>query len=77
MMYICPWTCVLILANSLNSDKMLQYSEFHLSLHCLEKYPFEVFQYMRIQMVGNDLLHFFSFKHDAEKIQINTAFKPT
>ena len=56
---------------------MLQYSEFHLSLHCLEKYPFEVFQYMRIQMVGNDLLHFFSFKHDAEKIQINTAFKPT
>ena len=33
---------VLILANIVDPDEMPHYAAFHLGLHCLPKYPFEV-----------------------------------
>ena len=36
---------VLIIANSEDTDEMQYYAAFHLSLHCLPKYPFKGFQF--------------------------------
>ena len=38
---------VLILANSADPDEMQQYAVFHLGLHCLPKYLFRGFQYIK------------------------------
>ena len=35
------------LANSAGPDEMPHFSAFHLSLHCVSKYPFRVFQYTK------------------------------
>ena len=36
-----------VLANNANLDEMQCYAAFHLGLHCLPKYPFRGFQYMK------------------------------
>ena len=38
---------VLILTNSVDPDEMQNYAAFHLPIHCLQKYPFRGYQYIK------------------------------
>ena len=48
---------VLIFLNSADPDEMQHYAEFHLCLHCLQKYPFRVFQYTKDISGGKCYVH--------------------